>query len=214
VVRFEWDDTLWDLEIDWQKTIVIVWWNLYITSNIINDIDLDNSDILWIIVLKDENFNWWSVYIDPSVKSINWSIYADKVIMSYNKVACVDWEITPDCGWTLDVLKNQLYIKWQVFSENTIGGSRSTPYQCPYYKYIDPSYVCEKYESQKYDLNFMRRYFVYDSDSNWILNSFDDPYWWYNTTNYFPRNSTNYIYPVIIEYNPIIQLTPPPLFTN
>ena len=47
------------------------------------------------------------------------------------------------------LLRNQLYIKWSVFSENTIGGSRTTPPLCPYYKYSNPSFSCTLEEAQK-----------------------------------------------------------------
>lgn len=200
-----------DLELAWRKTIVVVWWNLYIRSNILNDSDINKDQILWIVVLKDNNNKWWNVYIDPSVKKIVASIYADKSILSYSTTYCSTWEITTSCWWTVAVLKNQLYIKWQIFSENTIWGSRTNPLVCPYYKKSE-SFLCTEEEAQKYDLNFLRRYFVYDSDNNWTIDSNDNPYWWYWTTNYFSRTSPYYRYPVVIEYNSIIQTTPPPFF--
>lgn len=205
-------------EVWWNKTIIIKWWNLYIKSDLSYD---SSTDTLWIIVLKDDNNNWWNLYIDPNVKNVVWSIYVDKSIMSYNTIYCnPDWEISPNCGWTLEALKNQLYIYWQVFSENTIGWSRSNPLICPYYKYNEPSFICDLDTAQKYDLNYLRRYFVYDNNndcgwvSDWLINSCDDPYGWYWNSNYFDRNSIYYLYPIIIEYNPMIQVSPPPLFNN
>jgi len=54
-------------------------------------------------------------------------------------------------------LKNQLYIYGTLFTENTIGASKNIIPVCPYY--IDDS-VCTQAEAQKYDLNYIRRYFL------------------------------------------------------
>ena len=161
----------WNL---WDKTIVILGWNAYITRDL---------EVWWIIVLKDDNWNWWNLYIDPSISKIEAAIYADKSLLSYNDVY---WEISPKNGWTYELLKNQLYIKWAVFSENTIWGSRKNPPVCPYYTKDN----CDLDKAQKYDLNYLRRWI-----KNKAYTSLGD-------------------YPVIIKYNPLLQINPPALFNN
>jgi len=104
--------------ISWNKTVVVLGWNIYITWNISYP---SSNSTLWIIVLKDDDWKWWNVYIKPSVTNIVWSIYADKSILSYDTTYCASWELTTSCGWTQAVLANQLYIYGQVFAENTIG---------------------------------------------------------------------------------------------
>ena len=188
--------------VEWNKTIVVNWWNLYITADMVYN---SNADTLGVIVLSDDAGNWWNLYIDPDVKTIVWSIYVDKSILSYRQPF---WEITPDNWWTLDLLKNQLYIKGQVFSENTIGWARTDPLQCPYYL----GTVCDIDTAQKYDLNYLRRYFVYDSHATFgVIDNVDEPYGWLSVSA-LGQGSDNYIYPVVIEYNPVVQITPPPLF--
>ncbi len=180
----------------WRKTIVIEWGNIVINWNIkaLNN----KKDILWIIVLKNNEWKWWNVYINPSVISIESVIYADKSLISYNWI-----ELWWDSA--IDYLRNQLYIYWSVFSENTIWWSRNIVPICPYYV----TNICNLEEAQKYDLNYLRRYMTKDTNLDWIP---DTPVslW----ISYFNSSSSYFKYPVVISYNPIIQTTPPPLFVK
>jgi len=140
--------TISDLNKD--KTIIVYWWNLYITCN------WTNCSTTWnyfpgIIIMKDNNWNWGKLYIDPKVSRIDAAIYVDKSIISYNNIW---WEISPNNWGTYTVLKNQLYIHGSVFSENTIGGARLSPPVCPYYE----KNSCTLDKAQKYDLNYLRRW--------------------------------------------------------
>lgn len=176
----------------WRKTIVLNWWNLYIKSNIINNL---NSDILWIIVLKDENNKWWKVYIDSSVQEIDAVIYSDKSVMSYSEFydnGSSDTIVKHELDWNVSNswLKNQLYIYWTIFSENTIWWSRKNPPVCPFYVKSDNSLTCDIVEAQKYDLNYLRA---------WVNNKYNSAY---------PN------YPIVIKYNSTMQSTPPPLFSK
>jgi len=181
ILYFWWTDvTINASNYSWNKTIVVVWWNLYIT----NDIIANNkaNDILWIIVLKDDAWNWGNIYVDPSVLEIDSILYADKALVSY------DWssEISPDNGWTYSVLSNQLYVHGSLFSNNTIWWSVNvSSLECPFY-----ITSCDLDTAQKFDLNYLRRGF--DSKYSWA-------YW---------------DYPIIINYNPLVQTTPPPLFSK
>ena len=160
------------------RTIVVLGANVYITWNL---------SIWWLIVLKDDQWYWWNLYVEPNVTKIESIIYLDKSILSYNTLW---WEISQSNWWTSEVLKNQLYIYWSLFSDNTIWGSRIDPPVCPFYEYSNPGFLCDTEEAQKDDLNYLRL---------WIENK---------------SNSLLADYPLIIEYNPKLQLNPPPLFSN
>jgi len=197
------------------KTIVIKWWDLYIKWNIEYN---STSDMLWIVVLTDNNWKWGNIFIDPSVTYIWAQIYADKAILS--AIDGYDWSSIDDEISSSEILSvntnqsqlnNQLFIKWQVFSENTIWGSRKDPPVCPYFDKDS----CDIVKAQQYDLNYLRRYFTFDSNNDWlkdsIANGWKYYFNWAEQTSY--DSSYNYIdYPVVIRYNPMVQITPPPLF--
>ncbi len=188
----------WSL-INWQKTIVAIW-NIYITENI----EKNNNSILGIIALKDSNWDWWNIYVNPSVTIIEAILYADKSLMS-----SVDWINELDWNANQYTLRNQLYIHWSVFSENTIWWSRNLPNPiCPYY-IIENS--CDLNTAQKFDLNYLRRYYVKSGVVlNWWINYFDDYTWWWTNYNWWWYSYYNY--PIVIKYDPTIQNTPPPFF--
>jgi hypothetical protein len=191
-----WDGT--NKNISWVKTIIIKWWNAHIMSNM--SYDNESQDMLWLIVMEDENWNWWNIYIDTDITELSWTFYADKSMISYDGTNEID-------GWiTSDLLKNQLYIFWTLFSENTVWGGIIP--KCPYYI---PTALCSTNIAKKYDLNYLRRYFTYDDgiDGDW---NDDDIYAWGNS--YFDYGNSNFKYPVIIEYNGNIQNIVPPLFEN
>lgn len=203
----------WDEPVSGKKTIVVIWWNLYIKNNIYYQ--NRNTDMLWIIVLKDSNGNGWNIYIDPLVTNIVWTLFAEKSLISYNWSSELDWDTLQS------VLKNQLHIYGSVYSENTIGWSRLTTPACPYYI----TSICIIPIAQKYDLNYLRRYTL-SPYNNLPVNNGKVIWWgtctlasciWWNTS--FMRNITSlsdlYIeYPVVIEYNPMLSTNPPPLFTK
>lgn len=183
----------------WKKTIVVVWWNLYINSNIVNS---SSNDILWIIVLKDENWNGWKLYIDKDISRVDAVIYTDKSVISYNNFYD-NWDLDPDfdfdpsditkkeVDWNIanSVMQNQLYIYGSLFSENTIGWSRLDPSVCPFWTWLE-GVDCTRTIAQRYDLNYLRA---------WVENKFDASY---------PD------YPIVIKYNPALQSGPPPLFSK
>lgn len=197
--------TLWDWteKVEWKKTIVIDWWNLYIRNNMYYA--NKTSDILWIIVLQDDNWNWWNVYINPSATNIVWTIFADKSILNYNWSNELDWYTDHT------TLKNQLNIYGSLFVENTLWWSRKDPPVCPYY--TRKTLTCDLKTAQKYDLNYLRRYFLYDSNWDGIITSADDPAnWWISANSAYNANPAYKAYPVVIDYNPLIQIYQPPLF--
>nr|MDD3720112.1 hypothetical protein [Candidatus Gracilibacteria bacterium] len=177
------------------KTIVIEGGNLYINGNI--NTNGTSNDVLGIVVMKDSNGNGGNIYIDPNVSYIKSIMYADKSLISYDGTN----ELGGDTSF--GVLKNQLYIYGSIFSENTIGGSRSNPIKCPYY--INTCTSIE--EAQKYDLDYLRRYYLKDTNGDGIG---DTPAG--GGVSYFPNTSSNYKYPLVVEYNPLIQVNPPVVF--
>lgn len=207
-----WDAALSTGEpVNWKKTILIIWWNAYIKTNLYYQ--NATQDILGIVVLKDKNWNGWNVYIDYNVTNVVWNIFAEKSLFWYDGS-----NIVPSNDFVK--LKNQLHIYGSVYSENTIGGSRLTPPKCPYYV----SSCATQSEAQDYDINFLRRFYIGssgDPTSGWKV------IWWWTCTWWvcswwnalFQRNITNtsdtYIwYPVVIEYHTLISTAPPPLFSK
>lgn len=186
--------------VSWNKSIIIIWWNAYIKWNI----ETANWWILWIAVLQDINGSWWNIYVDPNVTHINASLYADKALISYYDSQEL-WANAP-FYW----LRNQLYINWAVFTENTVGWSRSDPVRIPYYMKniicLANSENCME-DAQKYDLNYLRRYYLKDTDWDWIWDQPAMSWTWF-----FASWSVNYKYPLIIEYNPLLQTNPPIIF--
>lgn len=176
------------------KSLVVMWGDIYIRNNIVAN--NTQTDILWIIALKNQNGQGWKIYIDPSVTRIDAIIYADKSLISYNGTSELDGNATQS------ELKNQLYILGSVFSENTVWGSHTTPLDCPYYI----TSTCTKIEAKKYDLNYLRRYFVNQTQDGGLVG-------WVNYFGNYDGTTYNYYnFPIVIEYNPGVQSTPPPLF--
>lgn len=204
----EWDNVIIDNNVtlsSWQKTIIIHWWNLYIRWNIITNWNW----LLWIIVLTDNQWNWWNIYIDPDVTQIHSVMFADRSLLSYryNSTLCNTYKNLCELDWntSFETLRHQLYIRWSVFSQNTIWWSIKDPSVCPYYL----TSWCDYITATKYDLNFLRKYHIIDDpDSPWVKNPA-----WLNTVSVFNYPHEYAKYPIVIEYNPRIQLTPPPWFS-
>lgn len=181
--ELDWDKveiSLSDINFSWKKTILIHGWNLYIKSNIVSS-NL-SEDILGIIVMQDQNLKWWNIYVEKDVTRIDAVMYADKVLATSDNTY-INNSSDSDKIISWSYLNTQLYINGSIFSNNTLWWS--TNGTCPYFIKDEE---CTPEESQKYDLNYLRRWYNDKYD-----NSYGD-------------------YPVIIKYNPVIQITPPPLF--
>lgn len=189
---------IWDInlswEISWYETLVVKDWNVIINW------DLNTLwNKFWIIVLKD-NYNvdnWflskWNIYVTPNVSRINAIIYAD------------GWFISSDILWnpytfdsisrSLD-LKNQLYMKWTLFTRNTIGWAILSwwNYILPWWTKLLPTETNYN-KAFIYDLNYIRR---------WKNNCIESSPWVckYNKGAF------------VIEYDSKVQTNPPKLFSN
>lgn len=191
--------------IEWSKTLVVEWWNIYITGNIRNTDD-DNAILGLIAIQKDGQ--GWNIYIHPSVTDIHANIYADRSVISYNGA-----QLDGNTGDS--VLSNQLYIYWSIFSENTLWGADAMPIICPFY-----ISSCDEADAKKYDLNYLRRYILVSeivdgmpTGNMYPNNNAAESYMWDNSnTNTESQKPWYRIYPFIIEYNADIQQNPPPFF--
>ncbi len=191
-----------------KRTIVVKGANLYITSNMYYSA---SDALLGVMVQKDENGNGWNLYIDPTVTNIVGTYIVDGSVMSSTN------GVTSMGTSNIALLKNQLYIYGSILSENTIGGSRMSPVKCP--GLVSTSCVTTE-EAQKYDLNYLRRYYLYNGEpfgwaltkvigngtcSLWVCSWFDA-----NLIKKFTTLSEDLAkYPVIVEYNPLIRSSPP-----
>ena len=204
LVNLQW----WSLASNSNKTLVVEGANIYISW------DIRWDGILWIIALH-KNGQWWNIYVDPSVTDIHAFLYADRSIISYN------WSELD--GSTVDSqLANQLYIKWVLFSENTIWWSVRNPVVCPFY--ITSSQCSTREQAMKYDLNFLRRYQIApdrDSDGDIIPGSYSpshgaaESFMWNDTRNEeAPQRTELREFPVILEYDSRIVNNAPPLFSR
>jgi len=197
----------WENNIEWVKTLIVEGANIFISWNLRNT--SWNDDILGLIAISKEGV-WWNIYIHPDVTDIHASLYADKSILNYDS-----WELPGDISD--ENLANQLYIHGTIFSENTFGGSLNFPYKCPFFINIE----CTQEVAKKYDLNFLRRYIlVSESNPDGTLTwrrlpnyEWDEAFMWNSQRSDTDLDKPWYrVYPVIIEYNPLLQKSPPPFF--
>lgn len=188
-----------------KRTLVIKWANLYITGNMWY---ANPDSILWVVVQKDKDGYGGNLYVDPSITNIVGTYILDGSIMSYDGVSEIGVS-------NIGILKNQLHIYGSILSENTFGGSRMNPIKCPTLLNISCTTISD---AQKYDLNYLRRYYLYSSiPFGWakviwgatctplLCNWFDS-----NLIRKFTTPSEDLAkYPVIIEYNPLMRISPP-----
>jgi hypothetical protein len=206
-----WDVVLSTGAVTWIKTLVVRWANLWIMRDMYYT---DTQSILGVVVQKDENGNGGNLYVSPGITNIVGAYVLDGSIISYNGISEL-WYNTP-----ASVLRNQLLIYGSIVSENSIWGSRAAPPICPS---LIPLWGCTLEIAQTYDLNYLRRYYLVGNNPSigsiviggWncgagICWSFDPKLrkLFTNTSNELAQ------FPLVIEYNPLIQRTPPIGFGN
>ncbi len=176
------------------ETLVVSNWDLIIN----NDVNLSWNK-LWIIVLKDNynvnndfnSWNWWNIYVTPNVSQINAVVYSDGWFISSNQY----WNpYLIDNSQRSSDLKNQLLLKWTLFTRNTIWWAFLVwwDYKLPW-GWSLPDTASNFNKAMIYDLNYVRR---------WISNCITNWSW----------NCKYNDWAFIIEYNPNVQLNPPKLF--
>jgi hypothetical protein len=206
-----WDIVLSTGAVSWIRTIVVRWANLWIMRDMYYT---DTQSILGVVVQKDDNGNGGNLYVSPGITNMVGTYVLDGSIISYNGFSEL-WFNTP-----ASTLRNQLLIYGSIVSENSIGWSRAATPICPT---LIPLWACTLEVAQTYDLNYLRRYYLVGNNPSigsvvigwWtcgagICGTFDPKLkkLFTNTSHDLAR------YPLIIEYNPLIQRTPPIGFGN
>lgn len=182
-----------DHTISWNpdyETLVVKDWNVIINNNLNT---ADNT--FWIIVLKDnysvnsDYDNSWNIYITPNVTYISSILYSDWWIVSVDSNNDV---YSSDNSSRTYALKNQLVLKWAIFTRNTIGWA-----VLAWGQYVLPGWsMTDNYDlAMQYDLNYIRR-----GSQGWDKNSNDN------------LDSWEYMDAFIINYDSRVQSNPPKLF--
>ena len=196
------------------RTLVVRWANLYIKRNMYYPSTGEN--MLGVVVQKDSNGVGWNLYIDKWVTNIVGTFILDGSVISYDG--------TNELGYNASIidLKNQLHIFGTIVSENTIGWSRQNPPKCPSLLTTPCSPIPTTQEAQKYDLNYLRRYYLVGDLGDRNPFSWGTIIWswtctlgacgWFDTSLISKFTSTTEDlaqYPTIIEYNSQIQTVIP-----
>lgn len=153
-------------------TIIVKWKDIIIDTNFVynneNGEANNNSNYIihpenmkWIIALKDNEWNWWNIYITENVSQIYAYIVAEWSIFSGYKdgkkgVSYIEW------NKPLNSPNLQLYINWLLISKNTIGGNQQDS-KCPILSYNCDETGPQK-NSQEFDFNYFRKN---PKDENW-----------------------------------------------
>ncbi len=158
----------------------------------------DIKKISWkvrsIIAIKNGNI-WGNIWITHWVSFIWSTLIADKSVISWDNNS---WN--PRYYTDTRFAKNQLFIKGSILSYNTIWWSSSATPKCPYYT----TAICNSKEARRYDLNEMRSFIYWESESNAIIGS----EYWVDMSKKGYKEA-----PVVVEYDNDIQLFPPKIFT-
>lgn len=169
--------------LDTIRSIIIIWWNLIIDTNI------DQKNIpIWIIVLKDANNIWWNIYVQENVQHIVAGIFTEWSLFSGENSTNI-YNDTPTEA--INGKPKQLYIYGSIISRNTVWWAMQTAQPvCPY------NITCDFIAALPYDLNYFRAFQASgatDPNRAYIDTSLDD-------------------YSLIIEHDPRLLVNPPPWF--
>ena len=222
------DFTDYQVWVQWKKTIIVKWWNIYINADIYNK---NNNSILVLVAKRDSTNkkNWWNIYINPNVTNIDAILVSDWSIINYN------WS---DVVTSKNELRRQLYIYWSTFTKNLIWWDYNPYWSDWYIKYWKQSTNWK----EKYDLTQLRFFNLIASNdttlecpnnTNLLVPRSDSTsnsalkYAWawkrecYNEPNlgYIDNMQPNLRWidkfnPVIIEYNSLITTNPPEILKN
>lgn len=144
-----------------KDTIIVKWKDIIIDTDFVyNNVNLDSSIIhpekmKWIIALKDNEWNWWNIYITENVSQIYAYIVAEWSIFSGYK----------DSNWfenlynfektnPFNIPNKQLYINWLLISKNTIGWQQQdvNSSKCPIL-----TSTCSDWNVHTFDFNYFRQ---------------------------------------------------------
>lgn len=220
---------LWTLNnyqvwVTWKNSLVVLWWNVYIDADIYNNDD--KSDLLTIVATRDENnpSKWWNIYINPNVTNIDAMLISEWSIISYswiNALNSIDDTVS---------LRNQLLIYWNTLTRNLIWENISNFWTD---EYINWWWI--EVASNYYNLANLR-----SLNLQFASNNPGDTCWWDDTkvvnmylasvnkysfawkkecfmddlNKAIKLRETDLVNPLVIEYNPNIQLLKPFLINN
>lgn len=210
-----WDDNN-SVIIEWENELILKDCLVYIKNDIIKT---KNSDKLRIISLSTDNTrldlnktDWWNIvtnlYIYPSVKNIFAELITDWSLIFLSSNFTDFNNIYSSKRWSNVNLKNQIYIKWKIFSRNTIWWwlLNWDKYTLPWWIKYDISKIAFQQTgvtiesvAQAYDIAFARWSFTV----NWLYETWTISEFIYNnykcTWHWLVDNSicTN---PVVLEY--------------
>lgn len=139
------------------RTILIEGGDLTITSNLEYP---SNGGPFGVIILEDENNTGGNIYIYPNVTSVAGAYYAQGSVISVNAKGTFGEDTSPNCNGNNGFcdrayeLRNQLYWKGFLASENTLGGSDKDTPECP------TSIDCtnNRPKAREYDLAYLRTF--------------------------------------------------------
>lgn len=181
-------DNVYQLESDPNfETLVVRNGNIHINK----DFNVAGKKV-WIMVYKDTWYDvlqdyadLWNIYIDAAVSEVHAFIYADGALISSKNVN----PIAGDVITRGEELENQIFIKWAIFSRNTLwwATQKAGKYALP-----GSAFTTNQDIAAQYDLHHLRRW-----NENCI--------WW---------GACLYNEYTIIEYDPRIQTSPPALFSQ
>ncbi len=168
------------------KTVLVENGDLHIKSDLIPSAGSSNS--FGIIVLNGD------VYVYPSVIDVNAVLYSEGSLISVNANGKFGEDTTTDCTGTgfcdrSYELRNQLYWKGIIATQNTIGGSDRSTQVCP-----TGITSCSRPEARVYDLAYLRTYHTNSGTAG--------------------SSNTTSTASLVVEYDSRIQSNPPPLFES
>jgi hypothetical protein len=166
-------------------TILIADGNLHLKSNL--TYPANDPQSFGIIVLKGD------VFVYPNVTNVIGALYAEGALISVNADGEYGEDLSASCDETgfcdrSYELRNQLYWKGLIATQNTIGGSDKATIECP------TGIVCSSREIARiYDLAYLRTFHP-NSGGAQVYTESDSAF--------------------VIKYDSRVQTTPPPLFES
>lgn len=186
--------------------------NVHIKSNIVTADTISSS--LGIIGVRTDNGDsnplndGGNAYIYPQVTNISAALYAEGNVVSTNHAgqiveytgsSCPADGSAGFCDRSYE-LRNQLYWRGLIISQNTIGGSDRSPAQCPT---LLSSLCGSRTIARIFDFNYLRAFHETSGGTRAGVDALPDP-----------PDDVNNNYAVIVEYTGNVKANPPPLFVG
>jgi hypothetical protein len=173
------------------RSLIVVGADIYIDADVLTPPTL--SQVWAIIAMKNEKWQGWDIWIKWDVKKIEWLLFAEGTIYSWEDawggLGLTPYYIRKESLFT-DMPPNQLYIKWGVWGNNTIGWwSKDGWAVCPY---LETNITCTYDNAILYDWNYFRLF----RPGNTPRRAYPD--------------ASKDDYSVVIEHDPRLIQDPPP----